>query len=112
MEGTNVYGIGQKNSSESVNEYNSNMKLGKNEVGTAVVGLNRPPDSLLRPNLFNEELASKQFNQINHDIYQGTRKATPKNYREPEAPVKFGAAVAGLGALGVIVWLARKIYKK
>ncbi len=109
----NVYGIGQKNSANSVNEYNANMKLTKDEVGNAVVGQNIPPDALLRPVLYSHNVATGESLQIQRDIFEGTKKSAPQNTKKTESSVKISSILAGALALGGIGYLVKKFcFKK
>lgn len=73
------------------------------------VGVVTPPDKFYKPVLYSDEVASKKFQEINRDIYEGKKKAKRADRKKtPKSVFVF----AGLGALALSFPFLKKLFKR
>ncbi len=87
--------------SVSVNQHMKNPPLN--------VGIIIPPDSHYTPVLYSHTKASKDFNRLDHDVYNAVQKS--ERVDKKRTPKSVFAALA-LGALAICCTLIKKLFKK
>ena len=87
------------------NEANNPMHYGPYTVGNII-----PPDKCYVPELFSHLKATKEYNQINTDIYEASKKSPPADRNKTPKSV---IAAFALGATALAIFLVKKlIFKK
>lgn len=87
--------------SVSVNQHMKNTGF---NVGTIV-----PPDKFYKPVLYSDAKASKDFQMLNKDIYEGKKKA--KKLNEKKTP-KSVFVFLGIASLATLLPFLKKLIKK
>lgn len=87
--------------SVSVNQHMKNPPLN--------VGVIIPPDSHYTPVLYSHTKASRDFNQLDHDIYQSVQKSERVDRKKTPKSV---FVTLGLAALASGFALVKKLFKK
>lgn len=85
---------------ESVNQHMKNTNF---HVGVVV-----PPDKFCKPVLYSDAKASRDFQMLNKDIYEGKKKA--KNLNEKKTPISVFIFL-GLASLALAFPFLRKLIK-
>lgn len=86
---------------ESVNQHMKNTSF---NVGVVI-----PPDRFYKPVLYSDAKATRDFNQLNRDIYEGQKKA--KKLNEKKTP-KSVFVFLGLASLAIAFPFLKKLIKK
>lgn len=87
------------------NEANKPMHYGPFVAGNIV-----PPDKTYEPQLYSHYTATKEYNQMDKDIFESKNKSKPADRLKTPKSVLYGLAIAGITAA---VFLIRKfIFKK
>lgn len=73
------------------NEANKPMHYGPYTVGNII-----PPDKCYEPQLYSHYTATKEYNQMDRDIYQAKENAKPADRLKTPKSVWWGLALAGL----------------
>lgn len=73
------------------------------------VGIISPPDSHYKPVLYSHQQASREFNQLDHDIYQSIKKSERADKKKTPKSVFW---LLGIGGITTIVFGLKKLLKK
>ena len=79
---------------------NSHMKNPPLNMGVII-----PPDAHYKPIIYSDHRATKEFNQLNQDIYTSAQKS--KNIREKKTPLSV-KILAGIAAIAATILIFKK----
>ena len=87
------------------NEANKPMHYGPYTLGNVT-----PPDECYVPHLFSHHQATKEYNQIDRDIYESRQKSRPADRKKTPKSVLYGLALAGVATAFFLI--KKFIFKK
>ena len=87
---------------DSVERIDVAMKVPPLQVGELT-----PPDSLVKPVLYSHTRATREFNALNHDVYQNVKRTTPGDKKKTPKSVFWGLGAAIIAGLLIFMKLKK-----